>query len=216
MSWKQSADQSRLTAAAFGLLWIALVIQIGWTILNLSRPISSLTRPLIFTAGLLLVATTGGRIRWIALLGRLVVGGAFLSAILPRFSDFRGFVALTGRVNSFLPHQVIPTLAVLATVAECVLCVAMLLGIKTRWASGGSAVLLCLFATAMTISGLSQADWAVYVLSAGAFALATTDASLLSVDSFMASTSRFRGINTSLSSVITTDRIPHASQPGHD
>lgn len=200
MSGKQSADQSRLTAAALGLLWIALVIQIGWMILNLSRPISSLTRPLIFTAGLLLVATTGGRIRWIALLGRLVVGGAFLSAILPRFSNFRGFVALTGRVNSFLPQQVIPTLAVLATVAECVLCVAMLLGIKTRWASGASAVLLCLFATAMTISGLSQAEWAVYVLSAGAFALATRDASLLSVDSFVASTSRFR-VRNSLDSI---------------
>ena len=39
----------------------------------------------------------------------------------------------------------------------------------------------------MTISGLSQAEWAVYVLSAGALALSTTDASLLSVDSVIAS-----------------------------
>jgi uncharacterized membrane protein YphA (DoxX/SURF4 family) len=176
-------------ATAFALLWIALVIQIAWTIRNASLPISSLLRPLIFTGGFLVVAMTWGRIRWITLLGRLVVGGAFLSAILPRFSNFQGFVRYTARVNSFLPHEVIPTLAVLATVFECVLCVAMLLGIKTRWASAGSAVLLCLFATAMTMSGLSQAEWAVYVLAAGAFALATTDASLLSVDSVMASTS---------------------------
>jgi hypothetical protein len=39
----------------------------------------------------------------------------------------------------------------------------------------------------MTISGLSQASWAVYVLSAGAAALTTADASLLSVDSVLAS-----------------------------
>jgi thiosulfate dehydrogenase [quinone] large subunit len=206
MSRKQSAVQSRFTATAFGLLWIALIIQIAWTILQASRPIGSLTRPLIFTGGLLLVAMTWGRIRWIALLGRLIVGGAFLSALLPRFSNFEGFVRYTERVNSFLPHQVIPTLAVLATVVECVLSVAMLLGIKTRWAAGGSALLLCLFATAMTISGLSQAEWAVYVLSAGAFALATSDASLLSVDSFIASRSRFRALSP-------PDRIPHASQP---
>jgi hypothetical protein len=44
----------------------------------------------------------------------------------------------------------------------------------------------------MTISGLSQAEWAVYVLSAGAFALTTTDASLLSVDRLMAPTKASR------------------------
>jgi hypothetical protein len=63
----------------------------------------------------------------------------------------------------------------------------MLSGIKVRWAAGGSAGLLFLFATAMTISGLPQASWAVYVLSAAAFALTTTDASLFSVDSLMTS-----------------------------
>jgi hypothetical protein len=38
MNWKQSGDWSRLTAAVFVLLWIALVIQIAWTILHLSPP----------------------------------------------------------------------------------------------------------------------------------------------------------------------------------
>jgi putative oxidoreductase len=185
---KPPGDRVRLAAVAFGLLWIALVAQIAWTVQHVSPPPrGGLTRPLIFTGGFLLVAVTWGRVRWIALLGRLVVGGAFLSALLDRFSDFAGFVRLTGLVNSFLPRPVIPTVAVLATVIECVLCVTILLGIKTRWAARGSAVLLFLFATAMTISGLSQATWAVYVLSAGAFALATSDASLLSVDSFVAS-----------------------------
>src|SRR5262245_2146767 len=187
MSWKPPVEQSRLTAAAFGLLWVALIVQIGWTILHISGPIGPLIRPLIFTFGFLLVALTWGRNRWIALLGRLVIGGAFLQVVLDTPGDWGRFVRYTGRVNSFLPQEVIPTVAVLATVVECVLCAAILFGIKTRWAAAGSAVLLFLFATAMTISGLSQAGWAVYVLSAGALTLATTDASLLSVDSLIAS-----------------------------
>ena len=42
-----------------------------------------------------------------------------------------------------------------------------------------------MFATSMVISGLSQFDWAVYVLAAGAFILATVDATLLSIDSIV-------------------------------
>jgi len=52
-------------------------------------------------------------------------------------------------------------------------------------ASAGSAILLFMFATSMVISGLSQFDWAVYVLAAGAFILATVDATLLSIDSIV-------------------------------
>ena len=118
---------------------------------------------------------------------RLIVAGAFLTALTSRAGNWDGFVRYTARVNSFLPHEVIPAVAVLATIIECVLCPSMLFGINTRWAARGSAALLFLFATAMTISGLSQAEWAVYVLSAGALALSTTDASLLSVDSVIAS-----------------------------
>lgn len=180
-------EQSRLATVAFGLLWVALIIQTAWTIFYASWTIAALTRPLIFTCGFLLVALTRGRIRWIALLGRLIVAGAFLTALMNRPGNWDGFVRYTARVNSFLPHEVIPAVAVLATIIECVLCTSMLFGINTRWAARGSAALLFLFATAMTISGLSQAEWAVYVLSAGALALSTTDASLLSVDSVIAS-----------------------------
>ena len=177
-----------MARVAFALLWVALIIQTGWTIFYASWTIGALTRPLIFTCGFLLVALTRGRIRWIALLVRLIVAGAFLTALMSRAGNWYGFVRYTARVNSFLPQEVIPTVAVLATVIECVLCTSMLFGIKTPWAARGSAALLFLFATAMTISGLSQAEWAVYVLSAGALALSTTDAALLSVDSVIAST----------------------------
>ena len=46
----------------------------------------------------------------------------------------------------------------------------------------GSAVLLFLFATAMTIAGRSQFMNAVYLMCVGALALAIVNASLLSVD----------------------------------
>jgi uncharacterized membrane protein YphA (DoxX/SURF4 family) len=180
-------NNSRTKAAVLGLLWLALVCEIVWLGLHRSRPLGSLTRPLIFVGAFLPVAVTAGRVRWVTLLGRLTVAGAFLSALIPRFQDFSGFIAYTGRVNAFLPPTVIPALAVVATIAECTLCAAMLLGLRTKWAAAGSGMLLCLFATAMTISGLSQASWAVYVLSAGALVLAMTDASWLSVDSVITS-----------------------------
>ena len=130
MSWKPSLSESRATTAAVGLLRLALIVQIAWTIFYTPPRLSALTRPLISTGGFLLVALTRG---------------------------------------------------------------AMLLGIKTRWAAGGSAALLLLFAAAMTMSGVSQAGWAVYVLSAGALALTRSNASSLSVDSLMALAEASRG-----------------------
>lgn len=97
MSGKPSGDRSRWALAAFGLLWIALIIQIAWTIFYTSRPVGALTRPLIFTGEFLLVALTRGRVRWIALLGRLVVGGGFLKALLERPGDWDQFVRHTAR-----------------------------------------------------------------------------------------------------------------------
>jgi uncharacterized membrane protein YphA (DoxX/SURF4 family) len=180
--------RSSVRSWAFGLLTVALLLEIGWIAMHVSRPIGALVRPLLFTGGFVVVALTRGRYDWVGLLGRLVVAGAFLSALWGRFGNWPGFVRYAGVVNSFLPSEVIPAVAVVATVTECALCAAMLLGIMTRWAAAGSAVLLFLFATAMTASGLSQAEWAVYVLSAGAFALATIDASFVSVDRLLAST----------------------------
>ena len=93
-----------------------------------------------------------------------------------RFDDFGRFINYAGQVNSFLPSAVIPSLAVVATVLEVVFCAALIIGAGTRWAALASAILLCLFATAMTLSGLDQFEWAVYVLSAGAWVAAASDA----------------------------------------
>lgn len=82
-----------------------------------------------------------------------------------------------------MPAASVAPLAVAATICEVTLCLAMLVGFKTRLASAASALLLLMFATSMVISGLNQSEWAVYVLAAGAFVLATADATLFGVDS---------------------------------
>src|SRR5215510_14671753 len=164
----------------------ALAAQTVWTVWQVTTfgfAFGVLWRPLAFTTVFLFVAATRGAVRFINALGRVTIASAFLLALWNRFDNFSGFIRYAGLVLSFMPAAVVPLLAVIATACEVSLCVAMLLGFKTRWASAGSAMLLFMFATSMVISGLSQFEWAVYVLATGAFTLATADATLLSVDS---------------------------------
>jgi uncharacterized membrane protein YphA (DoxX/SURF4 family) len=168
----------------------ALAAQIVWTVWQVTTfgfAFGVLWRPLAFTTVFLLVAVTRGAVRFINGLGRVTIASAFLLALWNRFDDFSRFIRYAGRVLSFMPSNAVPLLAVIATVCEVGLCVAMFFGLKTRWASAGSAILLFMFATSMVISGLSQFDWAVYVLAAGAVTLATVDATLLSIDSIVLS-----------------------------
>jgi putative oxidoreductase len=185
----------------FLLLWLALIAQIAWVLvrhLHSHVPLAPLWYPLTFVISCLLLALTNGRVRWIAALLRVLIALAFLQAVGDRFGlfgapgtpgvawgDFAHFIAYAGKVNSFLPHALIPTQAVLATIAEIGFGLTMLLGLNIRSVAIGSAILLFLFATAMTISGLSQFAYGVYLMCAGALSLATIDASLLSVDALI-------------------------------
>lgn len=185
----------------FLLLWLALIAQIVWMLImhfHSHVTLAAMWFPLIFVIGCLLLASTNGRVRWIATLLRLLIGLAFLQAVCDRFGllggpgapgvswgNFANFTTYTGQVNSFMPHAVIPTLAVLATICEITFGLTMLLGISVRYAAIGSAILLFLFATAMTISGLSQFSYGVYLISAGALSIATIDASFLSIEALI-------------------------------
>jgi uncharacterized membrane protein YphA (DoxX/SURF4 family) len=157
-----------------------------------------MTYPLEFAMPFLLLVLTAGRVRWIASILRLPIAIAFLQAVSDRigllgkpgtpgvaWGDFAHFVLYAGQVNSFMPRVSIPMLAVLATIFETTCGVTLLLGIRLRLAAAGSAALLFLFATAMTISGLSQFEYGVYAMSAGAWALSTVDASLVSMDAIV-------------------------------
>lgn len=123
------------------------------------------------------------RVRPASIYARLALGAAFLSAVASRFGlwdgtldleHFARFTRYTAEVNSFMPARAIPLLAWAATVAELSLGLALVLGVRTRWAARGSALLLALFGTAMGVSfGVkSPLDYSVFSASAGALLLA--------------------------------------------
>ena len=117
---------------------------------------------------------------------RIALGAAFLSALADRFGlwgppgkpgvawgDFSHFTQYAAMVNSFLPARVIPAVAWAATVGETTFALALILGIYKRVVTLGAAMLLLLFASAMTISFGIKAplDYSVFGASAGAFLL---------------------------------------------
>jgi uncharacterized membrane protein YphA (DoxX/SURF4 family) len=163
------------------IVWIAFAVRAGQTSVDYQL------RPVLFTGVMALVLLTGGRASVPVLLARFTVAGAFLNALWSRFGNFGGFLKYAAQVNAFMPADTIPFLAISATVLEVAFCAALVLGIALRWAALGSAVLLFLFATAMTLSRLDQFEWAVYVLSMGAWVVSASDAPyVLSVDHWRA------------------------------
>ena len=99
------------------------------------------------------------------LLLRLALGVTLLSAVADRFGiwgppgaasvawgDCTHFVAYTAKVNSFLPSALAPALAIIATGAEALLGITLILGIYRRPVAFASAALFALFAGAMTVS----------------------------------------------------------------
>jgi putative oxidoreductase len=99
------------------------------------------------------------------LLLRLALGITLLSAVVDRFGvwgppggatvawgDWTHFVAYTAKVNSFLPSSLAPALAIIATAAEALLGIALILGLFRRPVAFASAALFALFAGAMTLS----------------------------------------------------------------
>jgi putative oxidoreductase len=124
------------------------------------------------------------RVERLAILyARIALGVAFLSAVADRFGlwgshggwgNFANFTRYTAQVNSFLPASTIPYLAWIATIAEILLGVALLIGIWPRYVALASALLLAGFGAAMAISfGIkSPLDYSVFSASAAALLLA--------------------------------------------
>ena len=128
---------------------------------------------------------------------RLALGVTLLSAVADRFGiwgppgagtvswgDWTHFVAYTAKVNSFLPSSLAPTLAVIATAAEGLLGIALILGMFRCPVAIASAVLFAFFAGAMTLSFGVKAplDYSVFVDFAAASILsvwpATTESQI--------------------------------------
>ena len=119
---------------------------------------------------------------------RLALGISFLSAVADRFGlwgayghpnvawgNYARFVDYTARLNWFLPASTILTVANIATAAEIMLGVLLVVGLKTRFAALLSGVLLAIFALAMTIAlGIkAPLNFSVFSAAGGALLLGT-------------------------------------------
>jgi hypothetical protein len=90
------------------------------------------------------------------------------------WGSFARFVAYTARLNWFLPPAVIPALTSLATGAETLLGLCLLVGWYTRGTALMSGILLMSFGVAMTLAlGIkAPLDFSVFSAAGGAFLLA--------------------------------------------
>lgn len=131
---------------------------------------------------------------------RFALGFSFLSAVADRiglwgpfgaphvdWGNFSRFVGYTAQLNWFLPRTLIPTLAMIATCAETLFGVLLVLGWQTRITALLSGLLLLLFAVTMTAAlGIkAPLDASVFSAVGGAFLLATCAEYPFSIDQLL-------------------------------
>lgn len=125
---------------------------------------------------------------------RITLSVGFLSAVADRFGlwadkysvwgNWNSFLEYTSLINPFLPKTLIEPIAVIATVAEIVFAVFLIIGFKTELFAKLSGYLLLLFALSMTFSiGIKAAfDYSVFTAAVAAFALSKMKEKYLEVD----------------------------------
>ena len=184
------------------VLAVALAVQVGWDLLDLlllhrepgPDPLGTV---IVIVFAVFALTRSHPRWRWLTVVVRVLMAADFLLAVADRFGifgpagtpgtswgDFPHFIAYTRTMTTFLPAGLAPTLAVLATVAEITLGLALLLGVRLRLAAIGSAILLGIYAICMSITlpPAQQFHYTVFVLAAGMLTLATVDNAPLTLD----------------------------------
>jgi len=128
---------------------------------------------------------------------RFAIATAFLSAVADRFGMWSKEVSVWGNWNSFLeytqiinpwfPDSMISIAGVIATTAEIIFAICLIIGFKTELFAKLSGFLLLLFALSMTFStGIKGAfDFSVFSASAGAFALSLMKEKYLELDNLI-------------------------------
>lgn len=114
---------------------------------------------------------------------RLAISVGFLSAVADRFGwwskevsawgNWDNFLEYTGMLNPWFPKSMIPIMGTMATLAEIVFAIALIIGFKTELFAKLSGFLLLIFALSMTFSVGIKApfDYSVFIASAAAFSL---------------------------------------------
>ncbi|MBN7811230.1 DoxX family protein [Algoriphagus sp. H41] len=136
--------------------------------------------------------------KFIKLFLRVALAAGFLSAVADRFGmwpsevsvwgDWGNFVAYTGLINPWFPESLVPSLAAIATAAEVLFAICLLLGFKTELFAKLSGVLLLIFGLSMTFStGIKGAfDYSVFAAAGAAFALSAWGGKAWELDSLLA------------------------------
>lgn len=125
---------------------------------------------------------------------RMGIGIGFLSAVADRFGfwpsdisawgNWENFLSYTETINPVIPKMLIPTAGTIATAAEILFGICLIIGFKTELIAKLSGYLLLIFALSITFStGIKGAfDYSVFAASAGAFALSTMKEKYLELD----------------------------------
>ncbi len=151
------------------------------------------------------VATFGERMslkwgRYSSVLLRIALAVGFLSAVADRFGlwgpfgepnvdwgNFSRFLEYTHSINSFAPAELIPALGIIATGAEIILGLLLLVGWHTRASALLSALLLLTFGVAMTL-GLgvkAPLNYSVFTGAGGSLLLANCRSFPFSLDQLL-------------------------------
>ena len=125
---------------------------------------------------------------------RIAISFGFLSAVADRFGiwskevsvwgNWENFLEYTQLINPWVPNPLIPTIGIIATAAEVIFAIFLIIGFKTELFAKLSGFLLLIFALSMTFStGIKGAfDFSVFSASAGAFALSLMKEKYLELD----------------------------------
>jgi len=128
---------------------------------------------------------------------RFGIGIGFLSAVADRFGLWPAEVSAWGNWDSFLdytqvlnpliPEALIPFFGAIATGAELLFGISLLIGFKTELVAKLSGFLMLLFALSIAFStGIKGAfDYSVFAASAGAFGLSIMKDKYLELDSLL-------------------------------
>lgn len=135
--------------------------------------------------------------RGIKLFLRVALAAGFLSAVADRFGmwsqevsvwgNWSNFLAYTRMINPWFPDSFIPALGMIATAAEILFAIFLIVGFKTELTAKMSGILLLLFGVSMTFStGIKGAfDYSVFSAAGAAFALSLMKEKYLELDNLI-------------------------------
>ncbi|NND79593.1 MAG: DoxX family protein [Maribacter sp.] len=128
---------------------------------------------------------------------RLAIGFGFLSAVADRFGlwpaevsawgNWERFLEYTKLINPIVPESLIPVFGTIATAAEILFGLSLIIGFKTELVAKLSGFLMLIFALAITSStGIKGVfDYSVFAASAAAFGLSIMNEKYLELDSLL-------------------------------